>query len=267
AGRDLVAELDRTRKANGSVDGLVDHTAFGIFAYRAAGDGAGSGRVQAAVTWLVRQQNADGGFGFAKRGTGSDIDNTGSSLEALVGGGRGSGAPARKAVAFLRAHQNPDGGFPLNPGSTSNAQSTAWAIQGLVADGRNPASFTKGGRSPVAFLRTLMGPGGAVRYSRTSQQTPVWVTGQARTALEGKPFPLAPVPRASHARAASGAGAAGSGSVAAGAASPAPKRAHARTRRKRAAAATAPAQPAPAVSDGSIMRAAYVAGMLAGVLF
>jgi prenyltransferase/squalene oxidase-like repeat protein len=262
AGRDLVAELDRTRKPNGSVDGLVDHTAFGIFAFRAAGDGAGSGRVQAAVKWLVRQQNPDGGFGFARRGTGSDIDNTGSSLEALAAGGRGSGAPAHKAIAFLRAHQNPDGGFPLNPGSTSNAQSTAWAVQGLVAAGRNPASFTKGGRSPVAFLRTLTGPGGAVRYSRTSQQTPVWVTGQALTALKGKPFPLATVPRASHGSAVSTA--AGGGSTAAGASSAA-KRAHARAAPRKAA--KTPSQRRPAVSDGSIMRVAYVAGMLAGVLF
>jgi energy-coupling factor transport system substrate-specific component len=267
AGRDLVGELDRDRKATGSVDGLVDHTAFGIFAFRAAGDGPGSARVQAAVKWLVRQQNDDGGFGFAKRGTGSDTDNTGSALQALVTAGRGSTATARKAIAFLRARQNPDGGFPLNPGSTSNAQSTAWAIQGLIAAGRNPASFTKGGRSPVAYLRTLTGPGGAVRYSRTSQQTPVWVTGQALTALRGKPFPLAPVPRAAHASgSSSGATGGGAGAGSSGATGAAkPKRAHARASAKKAA--PAPAQSPPAVDDGTIMRAAWVAGLLAGVLF
>ena len=37
-----------------------------------------------------------------------------------------------------------------------------------------------------------MTPSGKVRYSRTSAQTPVWVTAQALAALARKPFPLAP---------------------------------------------------------------------------
>ena len=262
AGRDLVAELDRYRKPTGSVDGLVDHTAFGIFAFRAAGDGTGSGRVRAAVRWLVRQQNPDGGFGFAKRGTASDVDNTGSSLQALVAAGRGSNRPARRAVAFLRAHQNPDGGFPLSPGTGSNAQSTAWAIQGLIAAGRNPASVRRGGRSPVVFLRTLTGPDGAVRYSRTSQQTPVWVTGQALTALEGKPFPLAPVARGRRAP----------GRAAAAAASAGRRRALGVGRRasavgRRGLAPMGPPVPRALLLGRPFLGPAFAAGVLLGVLF
>jgi hypothetical protein len=256
AGRDLIAELDRRRKSSGSIGGLVDLTAFGIFAYRAAGDGSGSGRVQAAIKWLARQQNPDGGFGFAKRGTASDIDNTGSSLQALAAAGRRASKQARKAIAFLRAHQNPDGGFPLSPGGASNAQSTAWAIQGLIAAGRNPGSLKRGGRSPVAFLRTLTGPDGAVRYSRTSKQTPVWVTGQALTALAGKPFPLAPVAR--KARAAGRPS--GIGRQAPGA----------RRRSKAAHAKRAPMGPAPppaVLLNRPFLQPAYAAGVLAGILF
>jgi hypothetical protein len=256
AGRDLIAELDRRRKSSGSIGGLVDLTAFGIFAYRAAGDGSGSGRVQAAIKWLARQQNPDGGFGFAKRGTASDIDHTGSSLQALAAAGRRASKQARKAIAFLRAHQNPDGGFPLSPGGASNAQSTAWAIQGLIAAGRNPGSLKRGGRSPVAFLRTLTGPDGAVRYSRTSKQTPVWVTGQALTALAGKPFPLAPVAR--KARAAGRAS--GIGRQAPGI----------RRRSKAAHAKRAPMGPAPppaVLLSRPFLQPAYAAGVLAGILF
>ena len=44
----------------------------------------------------------------------------------------------RRAARFLARRQNPDGGFPLQPGGPSNAQSTAWAVQGLVADGPRP---------------------------------------------------------------------------------------------------------------------------------
>jgi hypothetical protein len=47
----------------------------------------------------------------------------------------------------------------------------------------------------MAYLRSLVTPSGAVRYSRTSAQTPVWVTAQALAALARKPFPLASVPR------------------------------------------------------------------------
>jgi energy-coupling factor transport system substrate-specific component len=49
-----------------------------------------------------------------------------------------------------------------------------------------------GSRTPLGYLRTLVGSDGAVRYSRTSRQTPVWVTAQALTALARRPFPIRP---------------------------------------------------------------------------
>ena len=102
----------------------------------------------------------------------------------------------RRAATFLARAQNPDGGFPLQPGGASNAQSTAWAVQGLLAAGREPERVrSRGSRSPLAYLRSLVAADGSVRYSRTSRQTPVWVTAQALTALARKPFPIRP-PRA-----------------------------------------------------------------------
>ena len=99
-----------------------------------------------------------------------------------------------RAVAYLRRAQNRDGGFPQQPGGESNAQSTAWAVQGLSAAGEDVNVFKRAGsRSPPAYLESLVAPDGSVRYSRTSAQTPVWVTAQALTALAGKPFPVAPV--------------------------------------------------------------------------
>jgi hypothetical protein len=78
--------------------------------------------------------------------------------------------------------------------SESNAQSTAFAIQGLVAAGRNPRAI-KRTRTPIEYLKSLQAADGSIRYSRTSTQTPVWVTAQALNALESKPFPLRPEPR------------------------------------------------------------------------
>ncbi|MGI9081992.1 MAG: prenyltransferase/squalene oxidase repeat-containing protein [Thermoleophilaceae bacterium] len=190
-GRDFVAELMTRRRADGSWQGNVALTAFGIFALRAAGDPPGSGSVQQAAGYLERAQNGDGGFGFVPS-VSSDVDDTGAALQALGAAGRRGGEPARKAVAYLRAVQNGDGGFGQMEGRDSNAQSTAWAVQGLVAAGVRPASLAA---SPVRYLVRLQRRDGHIAYSARSDQTPVWVTAQALTALRGKPFPLATVPR------------------------------------------------------------------------
>ena len=102
------------------------------------------------------------------------------------------GRPARRAVAYLRAAQNRDGGFGQSEGRASNAQSTAWAVQGLVAAG---ASATGPRGDPIRYLIRLQRRDGHIAYSRASEQTPVWVTAQALTALRRRPFPLAAVPR------------------------------------------------------------------------
>ena len=203
AGHDLIADLNGRFSADGAVSGQVNLTAFGLLALRSAGS-ATAARQDQARAWLVGQQDRDGGYGFAGRGGASDVDDTGAVLEALAGAprrapGRGAGAGSvRRAIAravhYLRARQEPDGGFPSSPGMGSNAQSTAWAIQGLIAAGVDPASVRRrGSPTPVAYLRSLIAPDGAVRYARGETQTPVWVTGEALMALAGKPLPL-PLP-------------------------------------------------------------------------
>ncbi len=195
AGRDLVAALLRHRRRDGSFDHQVNTTAFAVLALRAAGTRPSAGSVRGAADWLAAQQNRDGGFNFAGRGGPSGIDDTSAPVQGLVAAGRRRSRAVGRAVGFLAARQNGDGGFPLNPGGSSNAQSTAWAVQALVAGGRDPERVRRGGRTPLGYLRSLGTPAGSVRYSRTSGQTPVWVTGQALTALARRPFPLARVPR------------------------------------------------------------------------
>jgi energy-coupling factor transport system substrate-specific component len=193
--RNLVAELLRSQQRNGSFAGRVNTTAFAVLALRAAGRRPGSRPVRRAAAFLQRQINRDGGYNFAGRGGPSGADDTGAALQGLAAAGKRRARAARRAAAWLTRHQNPDGGFSLQ-GGASNAQSTAWAVQGLIAAGRDPARLhRRGARSPLAYLRSLIAPGGAVRYSRTSAQTPVWVTGQALTALAGKTLPIAPARR------------------------------------------------------------------------
>jgi energy-coupling factor transport system substrate-specific component len=177
----LRSALKRLPERNGSVSGQTNLTAFAILAMRAASLTV----PPRTVTWLVHQQDRDGGFNYATAGAVSDVDDTGAVLEALAGSGHA--AVVRRAVAFIRAAQNRDGGFPSAPGSASNAQSTAFAIQGLLAAGVSPSSVRRRhSPSPIVYLRSLIQPDGAVDYSKGVAQTPVWVTAQAQLALAGR---------------------------------------------------------------------------------
>ena len=177
-----------------SFEHQVNLTAFAIFALRAAGHSPAYRPIREAAGWLERQQNATAASASARAARPSDVDDTAAALQALVdAGARDRGAARARAPATSTRAQNPDGGFPQQPGGESNAQSTAWAVQGLIAAGADPGSVRRrGSRSPLGYLESLIAPDGSVRYSRTSAQTPVWVTAQALIALPGKTFPVGP---------------------------------------------------------------------------
>jgi Prenyltransferase and squalene oxidase repeat len=60
-------------------------------------------------------------------------------------------APAERAESYLAARQLADGGF-AEPGGSSDVTLTAWAVLGLRAAGRSPASLEQGGVSPTRYL-------------------------------------------------------------------------------------------------------------------
>jgi len=193
AGRDLVAEVLRARDSDNSFEQLVNLTAFAIFALRAVGHSSSFPAIRDAAGWIERQQNSDGGFGFGAHGSPSDVDDTGAALQALADAGARNGGVLGAASGYLIRSQNLDGGYPQQYGGESNAQSTAWAVQGLIAGRHNPNTVRRrGSRSPIGYLESLLAPGGSIRYSRTGAQTPVWVTAQALIALAGKTFPVGP---------------------------------------------------------------------------
>ena len=175
-GRDLVDRLHERRSRSGAFDGLVNQTAFGIMALRAAG----AGNLQKSAHWIEQKQNADGGFGFSPS-AGSDVDVTGAALQGLAAAGRRGSDTAGRAVHYLRRAQRGDGGFGQRKGSPSNSQSTAWAIQGLLAAGRSPEG--------LGYLRARQTGSGSIAYSRSSGQDPVWVTGQALSGARAQGVP------------------------------------------------------------------------------
>ena len=184
-GRDLVAQLRSKRSGDGSWDGQVNITAFGILALRAAGQGD----VERSAGWLRGAQNSNGGWGFAP-GRGSEADSTGAAMQALAVTG-GSSSALAGGSRYLAQTQKGDGGWTLAGGAV-NSQSTAWAIQGLVAAGGSGSAISKG----VSYLGRRQASNGSYSYSPASAQTPVWVTAQALTGVTRSSFPLAAVPRA-----------------------------------------------------------------------
>ncbi len=168
---------------DGSLGGQVNLTAFYLLALAAA-DVEASPK---AIAWLRRAQANSGGWGYGT-GVNPDADSTGAAIQALVAVDAGRGAVSRGA-SWLKRNQHRQGGWGL-PGAAPNAQSTAWAVQGLLAAGQPLKQVRRAGRSPTDYLAARQARDGHFRYSASSDQTPVWVTAQALVAVAGKPFPL-----------------------------------------------------------------------------
>ena len=190
AGKDLVKKLLQRQAGDGSFSGQVNLTAFGVLALEAVGESGSASN--AAAKWLRAHQNGDGGWGF-QPGAASDPDSTGAVLQALAAAGS-SGVSG--GVKYLRGAQETDGGWSLVETGASNSQSTAWAIQGLLAAGVDPGGVKENGNTGPEFLAARQAGDGHYEYSKTSNQTPVWVTGQAILAVASKPLPLSPVAQA-----------------------------------------------------------------------
>jgi energy-coupling factor transport system substrate-specific component len=188
AGRDLVAELTKRRRDNGSFEGWPNDTAFSVIALRAAD---ATGGLDGSLEWLRKVQNDDGGWGDTP-GSPSTADGTGAVLQALSSGSKA----ADRGLSYLRKAQRPGGGFPLGGSGSVNSQSTGWAIQGIIAAGGDPSSFRRGGASAPDYLAAQQASDGHYRYSASSDQTPIWVTGEVLVAAAGKSFPVPVPPRA-----------------------------------------------------------------------
>jgi energy-coupling factor transport system substrate-specific component len=195
ADHNLVAELLASRRDNGSYHGWPNSTAFAVIALRAAGISG----VQKSLDWLRKVQNDDGGWGDTP-GSPSTTDGTGAVMQALSPDSKAAG----HGLFYLRHQaQQKGGGFPLGGNGTVNTMSTAWAIQGILAVGGDPASFRRGGASAPEYLAHNQRADGSYRYANPAQtasevanQTPVWVTGQVLVAAAGKFYPVAAPPRA-----------------------------------------------------------------------
>jgi prenyltransferase/squalene oxidase-like repeat protein len=185
-GRNLVAALLAKRRKDGSYEDWPNSSAYAVLALRSAG----IANVADTLEWLREAQNEDGGWGDIA-GSPSNADGTGAVLQVFSPSSQAS----KKAVGYLRQVQQKGGGFRLGGNGALNTQSTALAIQGLLAAGADPAEFKRGGKSAYEYLEDNQAGDGHYRYSSKSDQTPVWVTGQVLVAASKKYLPLEAAPR------------------------------------------------------------------------
>ncbi len=186
AHRNLVAALLARRRKDGSYEGWPNSTAYAVLALRAAG----IANTADSVTWLREAQNEDGGWGDIA-GAPSNADGTGAVLQVLSSTSKAS----HRGVDYLRQVQQKGGGYRLGGNGPLNTQSTAWAVEGLLAAGADPAEFKRGGKSAYEYLEENQTADGHYRYSAKSDQTPVWVTSSVLVAATKKHLPVQAPPR------------------------------------------------------------------------
>ncbi|MDQ7028469.1 MAG: terpene cyclase/mutase family protein [Ardenticatenia bacterium] len=182
---DLVAALlARYDERTGRFEGLVTDHAFAMLALKNAGQPVPSGAAEA-----LKALQADGG-GWAFDGSSQpDTNTTALAIQALVAAGEpASGEAMTRALDFLRAQQNEDGGFPYQKpsdfGTETDANSTAWAIQGLVAAGQSLDDWN----APHQALAALQAESGAFQWKAIVPGDNFLATAQAVPALAGVTF-------------------------------------------------------------------------------
>ena len=193
-GQNLVSRLLSRRRDNGSYEDWPNSTAYAVIALRTAG----AGGTEKSLSWLRSVQNDDGGWGDTP-GSPSNADGTGAVLQALSPDSKASA----QGLSYLRRTQHKGGGYALGGSGGVNTQSTAWAIQGILAAGGDPGSFRRGGFSAPEYLTNNQQPDGSYRYAKPSaevsdevaHQTPVWVTAEVMVAAGNEYLPISPPPR------------------------------------------------------------------------
>jgi hypothetical protein len=148
-----------------------------------------------ATHYLKGLQQGNGGWEWAV-GQGTDTNSTALALQALIA----AGEPATSSVitnglSYLENAQNEDGGFPYSPdspwGTTSDANSTAYAVQALLATGEDPLTGTWAisDTNPISYLLSLQLSDGSFEWQEGSG-TNLFATRQVIPALLHQPFPL-----------------------------------------------------------------------------
>jgi hypothetical protein len=195
AGGDLVAAAwGRYDPATGKFGATVWDQAWAMIGLAATGEAI----PPAAVDFLAGARSPRGGWGFTAGADEADADSTGLAIQALRAAGMPSASPPiAEALDFLDRSQSTDGGW--SHGGPSNANSTAYAVQGILAAGEDPQAGRwrvdpsggdpAGGANPVAFLLSTQRAEG--HFAFDAFPSDLVATLQVLPALAGRPAPVA----------------------------------------------------------------------------
>jgi hypothetical protein len=151
-----------------------------------------------AVAFLVGQQCSDGGFQVDIRpdtttdctATSEDIDTTAYALQAMLatlGTANISHAP-KHAFIWLKSVENKDGGWGETPGAASDANSTALAIEAMIANGQKHTTASKWliGQQLQCSAKKAQRGAVVLQGKKYSKSTATRATSQSGVALAGK---------------------------------------------------------------------------------
>jgi hypothetical protein len=143
-----------------------------------------------AVNTLTTNQLPSGAWEYLS-GWGDDLDTTAKVLQALAVAGEPLTSTAFvSATQYYAATQQPHGGWQQWYDTDVNPNSTGMAIQGLVAAGKNPLTYTVSisGYTPIdaLLMRTRNAATGAFQYGGVDD---VLATVQIMPGLQGQTFP------------------------------------------------------------------------------
>jgi prenyltransferase beta subunit len=199
----------------GSGEPEMNDTIFAVLALSPIHEPRVRAAVQAAAEWVEREQDCDGGWpstasrtgGACPRGGGSlpgepasEVDMSGAAVEALNAAGRRSATTEieQRAFEYLKNAQNPNGGFPEQPGEEPDVASTAWVVQAMWSAGIDPETWaTRSGlesEEPLGYLASLQQQDGHIRWEESQESNGVFMTAYVGAAMAGDPYPIPEAP-------------------------------------------------------------------------
>lgn len=163
---------------------LLNDDIFGILALAAAGEGNGS-IAAAGKTFLLQNQNPDGGWGYAPN-IEPDSNDTAMAVSALLAAGVSSSDQAvSRALNYLAALKRDDGGYSYdNSGFGSDSASTSWVAAALRKAGRTVPAAS------AAYLEGLQLTDGSFKWQVTDSSGSPIMTAYALITLAGGTYPV-----------------------------------------------------------------------------
>lgn len=153
-------------------DAFVNDEIYAVLALRSASAKKRKTAVKRNARCAMNAQKRRGGVPLSTEGA-ADIDTTAAFVQMLssiekpraVGLKKGRVKRARKrALKYLRRHQNPDGGWGYQPGATSNSSSTAYALMAFQSADKNAVRVRTNKRNGFNYLKRTQRRSGAFRY-------------------------------------------------------------------------------------------------------